>query len=88
MANSTIDDDSLIYLGSHNLSSSAWGRFEKAGSQLFMANYELGVVFLPAPHSAAMKQAIISRLPFQYPPAPYGREDEPWMLDVHHPEEQ
>jgi len=88
VANSTIDDDSLIYLGSHNLSSSAWGRFEKADSQLFMANYELGVVFLPAPHSAAMKQAIISRLPFQYPPAPYGREDEPWMLDVHHPEEQ
>lgn len=88
VGNSAIDDDSLLYFGSHNLSSSAWGRFEKAGSQLFMANYELGVVFLPAPHSAAMKQAIVSRLPFKYPPALYASQDVPWMMDVHHPDEQ
>jgi hypothetical protein len=52
-----------------------------------MANYELGVVFLPAAHSAAMKQAILSRLPFKYPATKYEAGDEPWMIDVHHPEE-
>lgn len=82
-----VDDDTVIYLGSHNLSSSAWGRFEKSGSQIFMANYELGVVFLPSPNSASMKRSIITRLPFKFPAASYEKRDIPWMLDVHHPEE-
>ena len=82
-----IDDDSILYFGSHNLSSSAWGRYEKGETQIFMGNYELGIVFLPAAHSAAMKQAILSRLPFKYPATQYEAGDEPWMIDVHHPEE-
>ena len=55
----TIDDCTIInkalykfieetqVFGSHNFSPSAWGMLEKEGSQLAIANWELGVVFLP-----------------------------------------
>jgi tyrosyl-DNA phosphodiesterase 1 len=42
-----IDDDSLIYFGSHNFSPSAWGKFEKEYSQLSISNTELGVLLPP-----------------------------------------
>ena len=47
-----IDDDTMIYFGSHNFSSNAWGKEEKSGSQFTIANWELGVVFLPEKGSA------------------------------------
>lgn len=40
-----IDDDTLIYFGSHNFSANAWGRHEKNGNAI--SNWELGVTFLP-----------------------------------------
>ena len=42
-----INDNSLLYFGSHNFSPSAWGNIEKAGTQLHTANWELGVAFPP-----------------------------------------
>ena len=40
-----IDDDTMLYFGSHNFSSAAWGREEKHG--FCIQNWELGVVFPP-----------------------------------------
>ena len=37
-----------LYIGSHNLSKSAWGEVQKAGTQLCVRSYEMGVVFLPS----------------------------------------
>ncbi len=42
-----IEDDTIIYFGSHNFSPSAWGRFEKDYSQLSISNSELGVLLPP-----------------------------------------
>lgn len=37
-----------LYIGSHNLSKSAWGEVQKGGTQLCVRSYEMGVVFLPS----------------------------------------
>jgi len=42
-----IDDDTLLYFGSHNFSAAAWGNMEKKNTQISIANWELGVVFGP-----------------------------------------
>ncbi len=76
-----IADDSLIYVGSHNISSSAWGKMEKGNSQICISNYELGVVFKPEKGSAEMKKTIVASLMFKYPPEPYGKDDTPWIFE-------
>jgi tyrosyl-DNA phosphodiesterase-1 len=77
----TVDDDTALYIGSHNLSSAAWGKYEKQGRQLFIGNYELGIIFMPKSGSAALKRALISRLPFKFPPDPYQAGVEPWFVE-------
>lgn len=42
-----IDDDSFIYFGSHNLSPSAWGKYEKDYTQFTMSHSEMGVLVPP-----------------------------------------
>lgn len=41
-----------VYAGSHNLSAAAWGRLQKGGTQLFISNFEIGVV-LKHPYQGA-----------------------------------
>jgi tyrosyl-DNA phosphodiesterase-1 len=58
----TINDDSLLYFGSHNFSPSAWGNVEKRGSQIHMANWELGIIFPPGSGTASLKSEIIDAM--------------------------
>lgn len=37
-----------LYIGSHNLSKSAWGEIQKGGTQLCVRSYEMGVLFFPS----------------------------------------
>ena len=46
--NEEINDNTFIYFGSHNLSASAWGKYEKDFQQLSISNYDLGVFLPPA----------------------------------------
>ena len=46
-----IDDDTIIYLGSHNLTKAAWGKFVKNYSKYCLNNYELGILFPPVKNS-------------------------------------
>lgn len=57
-----MDDSSLLYFGSHNFSPSAWGNLGKNGSQIYIANWELGVVFPPSEGSKEMKKRIIETM--------------------------
>jgi len=75
-------DDTLIYIGSHNLSMAAWGKFEKQCSQLFIANYELGVVFMPETDSSATKNEVVSKIPFKIPGDSYEGKS-PWIINKH-----
>jgi tyrosyl-DNA phosphodiesterase-1 len=60
----------MLYFGSHNFSAAAWGNLEKKGTQISIANWELGVVFPPAPGSAQLKKRIVESLPLKVLPAP------------------
>lgn len=50
-----VNDDSVVYLGSHNLTISAWGPR--------IQNYEVGVVFGPRTDSAQWKKHVLAQLP-------------------------
>lgn len=45
--NNEINDDTVIYFGSHNMSPAAWGRYEKDFSQISVMNSELGILIPP-----------------------------------------
>lgn len=66
----------ILYLGSHNMTKAAWGKCQKQGSQLYIANSELGLVFLDVDLNEYKKWC-----PFKHPPQPYGPNDEPFLRD-------
>ena len=43
----TINDDTIIYFGSHNFSPAAWGKYERDFTQIAINNSELGVLIPP-----------------------------------------
>jgi len=65
------------YIGSHNMSPSAWGRLQKGDTQFHTANYELGVLFVGvAPFQW------LENVPFQFPPPKYTTTNGgPWILN-------
>ena len=76
-----INDNTIIYIGSHNISPSAWGNLTKDKKKLKMMNYELGIIFKPMPNSKSMKENIMRTIPFQFPPPKYTSKDIPWIYD-------
>lgn len=58
------------YIGSHNFTPSAWGRFTKAG-KLFIANYEIGVLL--------DTEQTRFKSPYARPVVPYSQCDTPWF---------
>ena len=76
------NDSTCIYIGSHNLSQAAWGGYEKNGSQIGIANCELGVVFGPKVGSAELKKFIVSLLPLEVlnPPKYDPKLDRPFIM--------
>lgn len=55
--NGEVTDETALYLGSHNLTVSAWGPH--------IQNYEIGIVLGPKMHSAEWKRHAITHLPVQ-----------------------
>ncbi|TIB66703.1 hypothetical protein E3P77_02144 [Wallemia ichthyophaga] len=67
-----------VYVGSHNFTPSAWGRFTKTGS-LSITNWELGV-FLPLYGDDKVCNALADEyLTYKRPVEKYGENDVPWM---------
>lgn len=80
----------FFYLGSHNLSKSAWGHGMPNEQQhtLVIKSFELGVVFLPQLASRNASTPVRWTLedfciPYQFPPAKLTK---PWCWDVHYAE--
>jgi hypothetical protein len=57
-----LSNNTIFYVGSHNISPSAWGNLEKNNSQVSMANFELGVIFNPVKLRYEEKQKLIKSL--------------------------
>ena len=77
-----INDDTVIYMGSHNLSAAAWGKYEKNSTQIYIKNFELGVVFTSKPNSKQQKEEVVSRLAFAFPAPRYLPDDRPWFINT------
>ena len=76
-----LSNDSIIYIGSHNLSASAWGNYEKNGTQISIANYELGIIFDINILSFQEKLDIYNNLLFNFDAPKYTDEDAPFITE-------
>jgi hypothetical protein len=54
-----INNDTVIYFGSHNCTRSAWGKLEKGNSKISLSNTELGCVYPARLGSAEVKRNIV-----------------------------
>jgi tyrosyl-DNA phosphodiesterase-1 len=82
--NLEIDLNSLIYIGSHNFSLSAWGAYEKNNSQIKTANYEVGLIFNPLKISIPEKQSIVDTVLVSLFQTNYYKSDDiAWTTDYH-----
>lgn len=81
------------YVGSHNFTPSAWGKFVKEKRSILIANYELGVVipataaiaetlFPPSPSGDTEVGQRAFPYPYLRPPPSYTLDDAPWMQDL------
>ena len=80
--NFILNKDSFIYIGSHNFSSSAWGNFEKNGTQISIANYELGIIFDVNLLSYQEKLDIYNNLLFNFDAPKYTEDDIPFIAEI------
>jgi tyrosyl-DNA phosphodiesterase-1 len=81
------DRSSWWYIGSHNFTPSAWGKFVKEKSAVMIANYELGVIITADDEGKCSISPSAGRAfpyPYQRPVRPYDLEhgDVPWMQDL------
>ena len=74
-----LNNDSIIYIGSHNFSTSAWGNYEKNESQISVANYELGVIFDCNALTFEEKLDIYNNLLFNFDCPKYSDDDIPFI---------
>ena len=77
--NNKIDDDTIIYLGSHNFTKSAWGKFVKNYSKYSLNNYELGILYPPMHNSTEEKKEILKSFNFKLPAQKYTADDYPFL---------
>ena len=76
-----LNNDSIIYIGSHNFSTSAWGNFEKNGTQISIANYELGIIFDINLLSFQEKLDIYNNILFNFDAPKYTEDDVPFITE-------
>lgn len=68
------EQPAYYYLGSHNFTAAAWGRFVKDGKQLMVCNFELGVLLRPEDYPIIW--------PYDRPAQPYASTDTPWIQSL------
>ncbi|KAF2073804.1 hypothetical protein CYY_004898 [Polysphondylium violaceum] len=84
VATSKTNDNHLrydwVYTGSHNFSPSAWGAFQKNNTQLYISNYEIGVLILNDKNqNDKSTPEWVQHIPFQIPTTRYSAKDEPYI---------
>lgn len=77
MRSGIVDDDTVIYIGSHNFTKSAWGKISRQRYEI--SNHELGVLYPPETNSAELKRELINKFSFKVPAPKYDDEDIPFF---------
>lgn len=65
-----------LYVGSHNFTPAAWGRYSEKTGNLSIANHELGVVVLLREDDVEAEGTFLAT--WKRPLQPYGPKDTPW----------
>ena len=78
--NGLVDDDTIVYIGSHNFTQSAWGKFEKNDQGIEVFNYELGLIWPSKPNSALSKTQMVESFGINFPPPKYSQHDHPFFV--------
>jgi len=78
-SNYMVDDNTVIYFGNQGFSPTAWGEIKTAVEEIFIGNWEIGVLFLPKVGTQNMKRDIIEKLPFDFPAPKYPENDKVWI---------
>merc|ERR1712196_592211 len=74
-----IDDNTIIYFGSHNCTRAAWGKIDKKGNKIALSNTELGVLYPPLEGSADTKKSIVRSFTFKFPPEKLSKDETPYL---------
>ena len=77
--NGLIDDDSTVYIGSHNFTKAAWGTKDFRTCETKGFNYELGLIIPPEKGSKKAKNALMERIGFNVKPNYYDERDNPFF---------
>lgn len=77
-----VNDDTIIYFGSHNCTRSAWGKLEANNTVINVSNTELGVFYAPKVGSAEVKKNIVRSLSFKFPPRKFEKGECPFLTDL------
>ena len=80
--NNHIDDDTIIYTGSHNFTKAAWGSFCKKNQTYEGFNYEVGIVMPPRKGTRLAKIDLISKLGVNLEASHYDGKDTPFFADT------
>lgn len=75
-----IDSDTIVYIGSHNFTQSAWGRFENKDERIEVCNYELGLILPPKEGTHLLKEVLIDQFGVVLPPPAYAQHDLPFFV--------
>ena len=75
----TINDDTIIYIGSHNFTTAAWGKFELDNSSVFVSNYEMGVLIPSLKESSKAKQRLIDQFDIDFEMSEFTKDEQPYF---------
>ena len=78
----SLNKNSLVYIGSHNLSAAAWGNYEKNGTQIAVGNYECGILFNNRKIDLMEKLNIYNIIMFNFNNKKYGVKDKPFIQEI------
>ena len=79
--NNSIDDDTLVYLGSHNFTVAAWGKFSDDFHSLESSNYEFGMVFPLLKDTRLAKAHLIKCLGVELDSPGYAEDEMPFFCE-------
>ena len=79
--NDEINDQTVIYIGSHNFTKAAWGGYDFKGSNNQGFNYEMGIIIPPQKGSKKSKLNFLDRFGLSVNNKPYRSSDKPFLTN-------
>ncbi len=80
LVNNKIDDNSTLYMGSHNLSQAAWGR--KTKQHINVSNFEVGLLWGPQKGSKIEKEQFLKDIKIKFDKVSFDNNTHPYNTSM------